>query len=44
MHRAGRTLCAALILMPLVALAGGNSLLVPSTSRCNLNLANEALA
>ncbi|TWI54257.1 hypothetical protein IQ22_02120 [Pseudomonas duriflava] len=44
MHRAGRILITGLLLFPLLAQAGGNSLLIPSTSRCNLNTAPEELA
>ncbi|MBA1248168.1 tetratricopeptide repeat protein [Pseudomonas luteola] len=43
MHRAGRFIITSLLLFPLLAFAGGNSLLIPSTSRCNLNAAPEEL-
>ncbi|TRX74268.1 tetratricopeptide repeat protein [Pseudomonas mangiferae] len=43
MHRAGRILCATLLLLPLVATAGGNSLLIPATGRCTLNTEPENL-
>ncbi|MDU2612967.1 MAG: sel1 repeat family protein, partial [Pseudomonas aeruginosa] len=45
MFRTGRTLALGclLILQPLLAQAGGNSLLIPATGRCALNTVPEEL-
>ncbi|WP_137888489.1 tetratricopeptide repeat protein [Pseudomonas sp. 2FE] len=45
MNRTGRTLTLGclLLLLPLLASAGGNSLLIPATSRCSLNTLPEDL-
>ena len=44
MKRTGRTLfLGCLLLLPLLAQAGGNSLLIPATGRCSLNTAPEDL-
>ncbi|MBM7061417.1 sel1 repeat family protein [Pseudomonas sp. UL073] len=46
MNRTGRSLILGCLLLstPLLANAGGNSLLIPATGRCSLNTAPEALA
>lgn len=45
MTRTGRTLVlGCLLLLPLLASAGGNSLLIPATARCSLNTLPEDLA
>ena len=46
MNRTGRalTLGCLLLLLPLLANAGGNSLLIPATGRCNLNSLPENLS
>ena len=46
MNRAGRALVLGclLLLQPLLAMAGGNSLLIPTTGRCTLNTSPEELA
>jgi TPR repeat protein len=45
MTRTGRSLALGclLLLTPMLAIAGGNSLLIPATSRCALNSAPEAM-
>ncbi|SDH49191.1 hypothetical protein SAMN05216588_10541 [Pseudomonas flavescens] len=46
MNRTGRTLSLGclLLLLPLLALADGNSLLIPATGSCSLNVGREDLA
>ncbi|MCY1355386.1 Sel1 repeat protein [compost metagenome] len=46
MNRTGRSLFLGCLMLtsPLLANAGGNSLLIPATGRCSLNTAPEALA